>query len=230
MSVNSCVVDGVRYVVQSRDKRRTTQNSGICAPGLDGVMSYGQLQEILEFKYLSFKVALFRVKWFDTSNTHRVKKLIIRNGMTQIIGSNEAWENDQYILATQVNQVFYLQDSAKPNVRVVEHVNNKKFFNKGVIVVENEPDIIHLNNSSDLPPSTSLNDSDEFTFYIDLHIDGQSTEVDAPPDITHDVPDEDDGITDDEDAIPHDLADSDVEDLIHDDDGVEKVYSSEEED
>ncbi|GJX46423.1 protein kinase, ATP binding site-containing protein [Tanacetum coccineum] len=37
-------------------------------------------------------------------------------------------------------------------------------------------------------------------------------------------------ISDDEDPLPHDLADSDVEDLINDDDGVEKVYSSEEED
>ncbi|GKG22961.1 hypothetical protein Tco_0388264 [Tanacetum coccineum] len=54
--------------------------------------------------------------------------------------------------------------------------------------------------------------------------------VDAPPDII-DVPDEDDDIISDEDALPYDLADSDVEDLINvDDDGVEKVYSSEEED
>ncbi|GKA06812.1 hypothetical protein Tco_0686036 [Tanacetum coccineum] len=43
ISVNSCVVDGVRYVVHSRDERRTTQNSGICSPGLDGEMYYGQL-------------------------------------------------------------------------------------------------------------------------------------------------------------------------------------------
>ncbi|GJW58284.1 reverse transcriptase domain-containing protein [Tanacetum coccineum] len=62
MSVNACVVDGVRYVMQSRDERRTTQNSGICAPGPDGEMSYGQLQEILEFKYLSFKVAFVQTK------------------------------------------------------------------------------------------------------------------------------------------------------------------------
>ncbi|GJT85393.1 F-box domain containing protein [Tanacetum coccineum] len=121
---------GVRYVVQSRDERRTTQNSSICAPGLDGEM--------------------------------------------------------------------------------------------GVIVVENETDIIHLDNSSDLPPSTSGNDSDNVTFYIYLHIDGESTEVDAPPDII-DVPGEDDDISDDEDPLPHDLADSDVEDLINDDDGVEKM-------
>ncbi|GKA43217.1 hypothetical protein Tco_0735941 [Tanacetum coccineum] len=55
---------------------------------------------------------------------------------------------------------------------------------------------------------------------------GQSTVVDAPPDII-DVPDEDDDIIDDEDALPHDLADSDVEDLINvDDDGVEKMSSA----
>nr|GEU76324.1 hypothetical protein [Tanacetum cinerariifolium] len=44
ISINSCVVDGVRYVVHSRDERRTTQNSGICSPGPDEEMYYGQLQ------------------------------------------------------------------------------------------------------------------------------------------------------------------------------------------
>ncbi|GJR75083.1 hypothetical protein Tco_0087448 [Tanacetum coccineum] len=224
ISVNSCVVDGVRYVVHSRDERRTTQNSGICSPGPDAEMYYGQLQEIIEFKYLLFKVALFRVKWFDTSNKGRkVNKLVLRNNMTQINCSREAFKDDQYILVTQVKQVFYLEDKTKPHWKVVEHVNHKKFSDGGVIVVEDDPDIIHFDNSSDLPLSTSLNDLNNAT----LHIDGQSTVVDAPPDII-DVPDEDDDIIGDEDALPYDLADSDVEDLINvDDDGVEKVYSSE---
>nr|GFB13030.1 hypothetical protein [Tanacetum cinerariifolium] len=57
-----------------------------------------------------------------------------------------------------------------------------------------------------------------------LHIDGQSTEVDVPPDII-DVVDEDDDITDDEDALPHDLADSNNEDLINvDDDDVARSH------
>nr|GEW73522.1 hypothetical protein [Tanacetum cinerariifolium] len=65
----------------------------------------------------------------------------------------------------------------------------------------------------------SLNDLDNAT----LHIDGQLTEVDAPPDII-DVVDEDDDIIDDENALPHDLAYSDDEDLINvDDDGVDKM-------
>ncbi|GJR16032.1 reverse transcriptase domain-containing protein [Tanacetum coccineum] len=196
-------------------------NSGICSPGgKDGEMYYGQLQEILEFLYLSFKVVLFRVKWFDTSNEGRkVKHLVLRNNMTQILTKGEAFKDDQYILATQVKQCFYLEDMARrqPHWKVVEHVNHKKFSDGGVIVVEEDPDVIHFDNSSDLPLSTSLNDLDNAT----LHIDGQSTEVDAPPDII-DL-DEDDDIIDDEDALPHDLADSDDEDLVNvdDDDGVD---------
>nr|GFC28920.1 hypothetical protein [Tanacetum cinerariifolium] len=148
ISINSCVVDGVRYVVHCRDERRTTQNSGICSPGTDGEIYYCQLQEILKFKYLLFKVVLFRVKWFDTRNQGRkVKRFVLRNNMTQ----------------------------------------------------------------------------------VDTR-DGQLTEVDAPPDII-DVVNEDDDIIDEEDPLPHDLAASDDEDLINvDDDGVDKVYSSEEED
>nr|GEX61798.1 hypothetical protein [Tanacetum cinerariifolium] len=33
ISINSCVVNSVRFVVHSRDERRTTQNNGICSPG-----------------------------------------------------------------------------------------------------------------------------------------------------------------------------------------------------
>ncbi|GJT53192.1 hypothetical protein Tco_0988246 [Tanacetum coccineum] len=43
------------------------------------------------------------------------------------------------------------------------------------VVDEDDPDIIHFDNSSDLPLSTSLNDLDNAT----LHIDGQSTEMSA---------------------------------------------------
>ncbi|GKA13073.1 hypothetical protein Tco_0692619 [Tanacetum coccineum] len=109
---------------------------------------------------------------------------------------------------------------------VVQYVNHKKFSNGGVIVVEDDHDVIHDNNSSDLVLSTSLNDLDFLTF----NIDGQSTDVKAPPDII-DVDDDDDFI-DDEDGIPSDLVDYDDEVLANDDDNVAAtvVYSSDEED
>nr|GEU33348.1 hypothetical protein [Tanacetum cinerariifolium] len=155
ISVNSCVVNGVRFVVHSCDERRTTQNNGICLPGEDREMYYGQLEEILEFsRPLSWKV--------------------------------------------------------------VEHVNQKKFSKGGVIVVEDDPNIIHVDNSSDVALTTSLNDLE----IAALHIDGQSIDVDTPPDII-DV-DEDDDIIDDEDVLPYDLAELDDEDLVNvdDDDGM----------
>nr|GFC56559.1 hypothetical protein [Tanacetum cinerariifolium] len=137
----------------------------------------------------SFKDVLFRVKWFDTRNKRRkVKCLVLRNNMIQIDTRAESFKDDQYILVTQVKQVFYLEDKAKPYWRVVEHVNHKKFSDGGVIVVEDDNDIIHFDNSSDLSLSTSLNDLDDAT----LHIDGQSTKVDVPPYIIIDVVDEDD--------------------------------------
>nr|GEX62991.1 hypothetical protein [Tanacetum cinerariifolium] len=131
ISINTCVVAGVRHVVHNRDERRTTQNSGICSLGPDGEMYY-----------------------------------------------------------------------------------------------EDDPDIIHFYNSFDLSLSTSLNDLDNGT----VHIDGQSTEVDAPPDIIG-VVDEDDDIIDNEDAIPHDLADFDDEDLINvDDDDFARSHDGDGED
>ncbi|GJS30699.1 hypothetical protein Tco_0491319 [Tanacetum coccineum] len=216
--VNSCVVNGVRFVVHSRDEHRTTQNSGISSPSPDGEMYYGQLKQILEFSYLWFKTVLFRVKWFETSNKGRIQNFVIRNNITQIKANGEAFKNNQYILATQVKQCFYLEDMARRPLgwKVVEHVSHKKFLNGGVIVVEDNPDVIHFDNSSDLALSTSLNDLK----IAALHIDGQSIDVDAPPDII-DV-DEDDDIIDEEDPILHDLADSDDEDLVNldIDDGV----------
>ncbi|GJY69190.1 reverse transcriptase domain-containing protein, partial [Tanacetum coccineum] len=227
ISVKSYVVNGVRFVVHSRDECHTTQNNDICSSGdKDGEMYYGQLEEILEFSYMSFKVVLFRVKWFDTSNEGRkVKRFVIRNNVTQIWANGKSFKDDQYILTTQVKQVFYLKDMARrpPNWKVVEDVNHKKFLNGVVIVVEDDHDVIHFDNSSDLALSTSLNDLD----FTTLHIDGQSMYVDAPPDII-DV-DEDDDIIDKEDALPYDLAYSNDEDLVNvdDDDDVvlSKIYS-----
>ncbi|GJW15481.1 hypothetical protein Tco_0019614, partial [Tanacetum coccineum] len=145
ISVNSCVVNG------------------------DGEMYYGQLEQILEFSYLSFKTVLFRVKWFDTSNKGRIQNFVIRNNITQIKANGEAFKNDQYILATQVKQCFYLEDMARRPLgwKVVEHVSHKKFLNGGVIVVEDDPDVIHVDNSSDLALSTSLNDLEIAALHID---------------------------------------------------------------
>ncbi|GKD80178.1 reverse transcriptase domain-containing protein [Tanacetum coccineum] len=106
-------------------------------------------------------------------------------------------------------------------------VNGVRLSNGGVIVVEDDHDVIHDNNSSDLALSTSLNDLN----FATLNIDGQSMDVETPPYIIG--VDDDDDFIDGEDEVPHDLADFNDEVLASDDDDdvvVIVVYSSDEED
>ena len=70
-------------------------------------------------------------------------------------------------------------------------------------MVEDDDDVIHGSNSSDLTLSANLNDLQFQT----LNIDGHETLVEAPPPIIS--VDDDDDFIDDEDDDPYDLADSD---------------------
>lgn len=82
-SYTACIVNGVRFVVHSRDTRRTTQNSGVAVPGCDGFTFYGQLEDIVELCYLGgYSVVLFRCKWFNTDPNK--KRCVTKNNITSI--------------------------------------------------------------------------------------------------------------------------------------------------
>nr|GEX09452.1 hypothetical protein [Tanacetum cinerariifolium] len=218
ISVNSCVVNSVRFIMHSRDEHRTTQNNGICSPGgKDGEINEGR----------------------------KVKHLVLRNNMTQILTKGEAFKDDQYILTIQVKQCFYLEDMARRqptgsrgptptpisvnscvvnSVRFIMHsrdehrttqnngicspggkdgeINNmtqiltkgEAFKDDQYILTIQVKQCFYLEDMARRQPTGSLNDLDNAT----LHIDGQSMKVDAPLDII-DL-DEEDDIIDDEDA------------------------------
>ncbi|GJS62682.1 hypothetical protein Tco_0657466 [Tanacetum coccineum] len=98
------IVNGVKFVVHERDILHTTQCSGVSTPGLDGEMYYGQLEEILKLTYIGH-----------------------HKGIHHILTDREFHKNNQYILATQATQVFYLQDLARQprGWKVVEHVYHR---------------------------------------------------------------------------------------------------------
>ncbi|GJV78998.1 hypothetical protein Tco_1514868 [Tanacetum coccineum] len=106
-----------------------------------------------------------------------------------------------------------------------QDVNHKKSSNGDVIVIEEDHDVIHDNNAFDLALFANLNDLE----FATLNINGQSTEVEAPPPIFTD--DYEDSI-DNEDYVPYNLVDSDNEVLANSDDDevATVVYSSNEED
>lgn len=203
----------MKFTVHDRDLRRSTQNSGISTPNPDGGMHYGQLEEILEFSYISFNVVLFKVKWFDTNNTNRLKRCTYRNNITQIMTDRVSFQNEPFILATQATQVFYLDFPGKRgNWKAVQDSYHRKIWNPDIIVVEDNQDVVHDNNSSHITLSAELDQLD----YNIINIDVQPAEVEAPPPIITIVEDEDD--IDFDDHVPHDLASDDDDGHENEDD------------
>ncbi|PWA88122.1 hypothetical protein CTI12_AA123200 [Artemisia annua] len=177
--VDSCVVNGVKFNVHNRDLRRSTQNSGISTPNPSGGMYYGQLEEILEFEYIPFKVVLFKVKWFDTNNLGaRIKRCTHRNNITKIMTDRVAFENEPYIISTQATQVFYLDFPGKRgNLKTVQDSYHRKIWNPDIIVVEDNQDVVHDNTSSHVTLSAELDTLN----YNTINRDVEPAEVVAPP-------------------------------------------------
>ena len=92
------------------DNRCRTQNIGVSVLRTNDNTFYGQLKDILEFTYLNdFSMILFKFKWFNIDPTKK-KKIKIDNNITSINLSSEWFKDDQFILASQAKQVFYIDD------------------------------------------------------------------------------------------------------------------------
>jgi hypothetical protein len=126
---SACIVNGVRFMIHDRDKRRTTQNSGVSVEGENGEKYYGLLEEIIEIHYPNeYSTVLFRCKWFDTRRGVRFE-----NNITSINTEHEWDKEDQLIFASQAKQVFYIKEPSRGNQNnnhrwVVEHVNHRKIW------------------------------------------------------------------------------------------------------
>lgn len=116
------VCNGFRFHTQSRDVGKKFQNYGVCVTSnlkgyasardlnpSEGVLDYyGLLQEILQVRYGTYKVVLFKCKWYDILREHQGYK--IENGTLLLNSSRLQWTNEPYILASQARQCFYVPD------------------------------------------------------------------------------------------------------------------------
>ncbi|KAK1650747.1 hypothetical protein QYE76_068552 [Lolium multiflorum] len=113
-----CNVKGARFRTLTRDKDLKTQNSGVATKGsfgdADETEYYGVLQEVLELQYGSNKhgdrsVYLFRCDWFDlASRGSKIKD----DGYFKSVNTSVLWfKNSPFILASQAETCFYLEDT-----------------------------------------------------------------------------------------------------------------------
>ncbi|KAK1421831.1 hypothetical protein QVD17_24494 [Tagetes erecta] len=126
------IVNGVKFIVKSRDDCRQTQNCGVTVPGIFNdveVDYYGHLDEVIELSFIrGYHVILFKCTWFDINR--RNKNVIHEPHFISIDTSKNAYKEDPFIFANQAIQVFYINDSLKPNShwKIIERIVHRHLW------------------------------------------------------------------------------------------------------
>lgn len=123
------VINGYRFHTKKRDAKCITQNSGVFLtalttsfasskdknPLVGNVNYYGAIEEILEVDYWGeFSVVLFKCCWYQEE-----KDLY---GLTRVNFNRLCQKSDPYVMASQVQQVFYIED---PTEKMIFNVIKK---------------------------------------------------------------------------------------------------------
>ncbi|XP_072066865.1 uncharacterized protein [Arachis hypogaea] len=113
----SCfVINRYRFHTRYRDARRKTQNSGVTLEALTPsfasvkdknsieakVTYYGKIIDMFELDYYGqFKVVLFKCEWYTFAKDNF--------GLSYVYFSKKCYQEESFVLASQVNQCFYVQ-------------------------------------------------------------------------------------------------------------------------
>ncbi|XP_049407809.1 uncharacterized protein LOC125871254 [Solanum stenotomum] len=166
------ICDGVRYLTESRDVKRKTQNSGIMLkaitqsyastkdknPILAEVSFYGILTDIIELYYSkNLKFVLFKCKWVNNS-----KGLIKKDdyGFTlvnfnHLLYTRHQLSDEPFIFASQAQQVFYVDHPMEKEWRMVVKLKPRGFYDLG----DDTPTTEHKEGHMELWPEQQLDDT-----------------------------------------------------------------------
>ncbi|GMN47183.1 hypothetical protein TIFTF001_016362 [Ficus carica] len=116
--------------VPTQDEKRNTQNYGILVESEYGGKQcdfYGNIKEIWEVQYLYWHIViLFKCAWYISVDDRKMHTGFHR---TSIDVSLKCYKDDPFVLATQVKQVYYLDDRKKGNNwKVVRKVNHRHIW------------------------------------------------------------------------------------------------------
>ena len=146
-------INGNTFYTVAQDKRSTNQNSGVHIDATDPngtkLTYYGRIEEIWELDYgPNFKVPLFKCQWVKVGGGG--VKVDNEYGMTTVDLNNIGYKDEPFVLAKDVNQVFYVNDmSTKPK----KGKNNKDQIivqPKRHIVLSGKRNIVGIEDRSDM--------------------------------------------------------------------------------
>ncbi|KAF7800647.1 uncharacterized protein G2W53_044923 [Senna tora] len=126
------MVNGFRFHTRARALGKKTQNSGVLVKGddLDTAKEYyGVLDHIYELSYMgNRKVYLFKCAWWDVSLLGRGYK-IDKYGFISVNTHCSLKTNEPFVLASQAEQVFYVNDIVNEDWLIVVKTSPCDLFN-----------------------------------------------------------------------------------------------------
>ncbi|XP_026397135.1 uncharacterized protein LOC113291866 [Papaver somniferum] len=129
LSYNGYIINGFRFHTREWESRRKSQNSGLCVPREDeGVAEdendfYGVVNNIIEARYVGqLRVLLFKCDWRPIAGTDEF-------GFTSVHMNRRYYVNEPFILASQAQQVFYINDVYNKQNEVVIKTQPRRSFN-----------------------------------------------------------------------------------------------------
>jgi hypothetical protein len=116
---NRYMVNDKLFHTIAHDVEKRSQNSGVCVPTIDRKMYCRKLTQIIEVEYYDrTKYVLFKCDWADSTKDQGYKvdeyDLTLVN-FKNLVHKGDQITNEPYVLTSQVEQVFYIEDERNPD-------------------------------------------------------------------------------------------------------------------
>lgn len=203
------VVNGFRFHTKELEGKRSKQNSGILVKGMMGnkkIDYYGVLKEIIELQYFKGKrIVLFKCDWWDVDHIGKgVKK--DKHGFVSVNPSRKLVTDEPFVLASQVEQVFYVRDGFNVDWLIALKGHSENFYDFPVNDIANtnnlgigEEAVQQADSLFDEDHQIMFEEDDDAMNWQRTDIDDFSAEVTADDDIVEEI--DSDPETEDEDLL-----------------------------
>jgi hypothetical protein len=129
------VVNNKLFQTVAHDTVKKTQNSDVCVPTVDGLTYYKKLTDIIKVEYYDWtKYVMFKCEWADTTRDRGYKVdeygMVLVN-FNRLVHRGDRETNDTYVLTSQVDQVFYVEDERNPSWACVVQTKHRNVYNDG---------------------------------------------------------------------------------------------------
>lgn len=134
------IINGFRFHVKRFEIYRKTQNSGLVVtaetssfasrndnnPVVGEVTYYGVLKDIIELEYpiIGKKIVMFECDWVSPGRAQKHDE----NGFTLVNFSMSKQHDEPFVLASQAQQVFYVEDPVEKGWHVVVRAKARDSF------------------------------------------------------------------------------------------------------